>query len=387
MLRAFGKLLTAALAALVLAPACLAQTQPAPVAAFTDSAAAGLSGTRRVAITSVVIVFQTSTGARAGADFFIPMLTSRQEVQTVLAMPNMRPELQDAVAEAAYKALAAQLIEAGYEIVPEAEVKASANYQTILKGAGFANHSRFANAMGDVELVGPAGLQPYTAYQGEIGNFQYPSTTYLGWITAAGGKSVTAGGPSIILQANAWKTPGLEVALARELNANIVKATYVVSLGRATSNQSTSFTVTPKAGLFTYNGDLYQGFYNETERTVTGQGSAFAQVGLVADQTHIAFRTPAGNPKWQKVAMTRIVPPKDGDVVVRITTPVVGGTDWFAVREGDIARAGGLISPQQRGDINIGFIASIADEAGYGRDVTGMIAAANAAMVGLLGAP
>ncbi|HET9628189.1 MAG TPA: hypothetical protein VFP14_01770, partial [Novosphingobium sp.] len=60
-------------------------------AAFTDSTAAGLAGTRRVAITSVVIAFQASTGAQAGARFFVPLLTARDTVQTVLALPTMNP--------------------------------------------------------------------------------------------------------------------------------------------------------------------------------------------------------------------------------------------------------------------------------------------------------
>jgi len=394
MMRNVRKSLAAFLLPLALvagAPAARAADAPAPVAAgelpgatFTDSTAAGLAGTRRVAITSVVIAFQASTGARAGAHFFIPTITSRKEVQTVLALPGMSADLQGAIAEAAYKALAAELAGRGFEVVPEAQVKASANYQAILAQAGYTNNSRFANAMGDVVLSGPASLPPYTAYQGEIGLFQYPSTTYLGWMNGFGGKSQTPGGPSIMTQGNAWKVPGLEVALAKELNAHVVKAYYVVSLGKAEAKRSTSFTVTPKAGLFTYNGSVYQGFYNERVRTVTGSGNAFAQVGLVADQSHIAFRTPTGNAKWQKVSMMKVVPPKDGDVVLRLASPVMGGTDWFSISEGDIDRAGGLFSAQKRADLNIGFIATINDELGYGAEVTGMIDSANQAMLALV---
>ena len=360
-------------------------TEGLPPAAFTDSTAAGLGGTRRVAITSVVIAFQASTGAEAGAQFFVPLLTARDKVQTVLAMPAMDPALQDAIADAAYKALAAELTAQGFEVVPETQVKASTSYQAILAQGGFANHSRFANAMGDVMLVGAPGLAPYTAYQGEIGNFQYPSTSYLGWISGFGGKSDTPNGLSIMKQANAWKVPGLEVALAKELNAHVVKAYYVVSLGKAAASRSTAFKVTPKSGLFTYGGEVYMGNYNETSRTVTGKGTALAQVGLVADQSHIAFRSPAGNAKWQKVAMTKVVPPKDGDVVVRITAPVMGGTDMFDLRQTEFQRAGGLMfSAQKRGDINLMFQATINDPSGYGREVTGMIDAANQAMLALV---
>lgn len=363
-----------------------ATPQALPAAVFTDSAATGLAATKRVAITSVIIAFQASTGADAGAQFFVPFLTSRDKVQTVLAMPDMNPNLMDAISGAAHRELAAQLKAAGYEVVPDEQVQASANYRAILQQAGFANHRRFANSMGDVMLVGAPGLAPYTAYQGETGNFVYPSTTYLSWIGGFGGKSATPDGLSIMKQANAWKVPGLEVALAKELNANIVKAYYVVSLGKADAKRSTSYSVSQHSGFFTdSSGALNMGSWNQLDRKVTGAGSALAQVGLVSDQTHIAFRTPDGNAKWQKVAMTKIVPPKDGDVVVRIAEPVMGSTDYFDVRQGDFQRSGGLMfSAQKRGDINLQFNATIADEAGYGKEVTGMIEAANRAMLALV---
>ncbi len=383
----------AALAVLLLVPAQApasptivpaAQSEAPPAAAFTDSSAALLAGTRRVAITDVVIAFQASTGAKAGAQFFVPMLTSRKEVQTVLAMKDMNEALQDAIAGAAYKALAAQLAAAGYEVVPQEQVTASANYKAILAQSGFTNHAKFANAMGDVVLVGAPGLAPYSAYQGEVGNFQYPTTSYLAWISGFGGKSVTPGGPSIMSLGNAWKVPGLEVALAKELNAHVVKAYYVVSLGKAEAKRSTSFSSSEHSGFFTVGGDLYMGNYRTLDRTVTGKGRAFAQVGLLADQSHIAFRTPNGNAKWQKVTAMKVVPPKDGDVVVRISDPVIGSTDNFDIAESKFEKAGGFFSGQQRGDINLAFDATISNPDAYGKEVTGMIDAANKAMIALV---
>jgi len=358
-----------------------------PAGAFTDSTAAGLAATKRVAISSVVIAFQTSTGAKAGAHFFIPKITARTDVLTVMAMPNMSADLQDDLASAAYKQLTAELKAQGFEVVPQEQVTASANYRAILQQAGYSNHSRFANAMGDIELVGPEGLQPYTAYQGEIGAFQYPSMTYLNWISAFGGKSVTQGGPSIIQQANAWKVPGLEVALAKELNAHVVKAYYVVSLGKAAAKRHTDFAVNEHSGFFTgSDGSLMMGNYRSIDRTVTGTGTALAQVGLVSEQSHIAFRTPNGNAKWQKVSMLAHAPaPKDGDVVVRLETPLFGGTEFFSVSEGASAKlGGGFLSAAQKGDLNVNFTARITDPSGYGKEVAGMIEAANRAMLKLV---
>jgi len=354
-----------------------------PAAALTDSTPALLAGTRRVAITSVVISFQASTGDMKGGGLRLPIVGSRETVQSVLAMPDMDPALQSAIADAAYRNLAAQLARAGYEVVPEAQVKASANYQAIQAQAGYANNSRFANSLGDIYLSGPPSLPPYTAYNGETGNFVYPSTTYMAWANGFGGKSATAGGLSIMQQSNAWKVPGLEVALARELNANVVKAYYVVSLGKTTA--------TRKIGYETISGEVITayGSWNATRRVKTtgGSSSSYAQAALIPDQTHISFRSPNGNAKWQKVAMTKIVPPKDGDVVVRITEPVIGGTDWFALSEGEWQKAGGLFSMQKRADINGLVLVSLIDPQGYAQDVAAMMYLANAAMLGLVLAP
>jgi hypothetical protein len=395
-----NKLVWLALPALMVAPPALAGSKELqaevvnvdapPAGAFTDSSAAGLAATKRVAISSVVIAFQTSTGAKAGAHFFIPKITARNDVLTVMAMPSMSAELQETLAAAAYAQLAAELKAQGFEVLPQEQVTASANYRAILQQAGYSNHSRFANAMGDIELVGPEGLQPYTAYQGEIGAFQYPSMTYLNWISAFGGKSVTPGGPSIIQQGNAWKVPGLEVALAKELNAHVVKAYYVVSLGKAAAKRHTDFSVSDHSGFFTASdGSLMMGNYKTLDRTVTGTGTALAQVGLVSEQSHIAFRAPNGNAKWQKVSMLAHAPaPKDGDVVVRLETPLFGSTDFFSVSEGASAKMGsGLFSAAQKGDLNVNFTARITDPVGYGKEVSGMIAAANRAMLGLVKQP
>lgn len=354
-----------------------------PAAAFTDSSAALLAGTRRVAISSVVIAFQASTGEqKGGGGIKVPIFGGpRVSVQNVLAMPRLDAALQDAIAEAAYRNLSAQMTKAGYEVVPEAQVKASPSYAAIIKQAGYANHSQFANALGDVMLVGPPGLQPYTASQMEIGEFQFPKTAYMSWIGGFGAGSKTPGGPSVKMQADAWKVPGLEVALAKELNAHVVKAYYVVSLGQTSVQKKVELKqVTGKVI------DAYAGEYQTTRmvRDVSGSSSSFAQAGLIADQTHLAFRSPNGNAKWQKVSMMKIVPPKDGDVVVRITEPVFGGTEWFSLQEAEWQRAGGFFSAQKRGDINGLVVVDLTNPVGYGQDVVQMMVLANRAMLGLI---
>jgi len=77
--------------------------------------------------------------------------------------------------------------------------------------------------------------------------------------------------------------------------------------------------------------------------------------------------------------------PKDGDVVVRLETPLFGGTEFFSVSEGASAKlGGGFLSAAQKGDLNVNFTARITDPSGYGKEVAGMIEAANRAMLKLV---
>lgn len=328
----------------------------APVAAFTDSTAAGLSATRRVAITSVVVSFQASVAGErlAGSG----MLADKSSARAVLALPDMDPALQAQIAEETYRQLKAELTAAGYEVVPEAEVKASAAYGEMVKLAGLPNYTRFGNSLGDMTLVSPSGLSPHLPYGLEGGLFEQPKS-YIGWVSSMGGKSITPGGPSATTIAGIWKLPGLEVKLAKALNANVLKAFYVVNIGEAYADRKRAL----GARIVT-----------------TGEGSASAQLSLVPDQTRIAFRTPTGNPKWQKVAFTKPAPAKDGDVVVRLATPMVSEGEFFSVT--GTSRLGGIFAPGA--DFQFNFTAGLVDPKGYSVALNGMIASATTSMVGLV---
>jgi hypothetical protein len=369
-------------------PAAPVAAAPLKGADFTDSNAAGLAGTKRVAITSVILSFQASTGATKGPHPFFQAFQQKEEVLAVLAMPTMSQDLQDALAASAYQQLSKSLTEAGFEVVPQEQVTASATYQAILKQSGYANHSRFGNMLGEVTLVAPAGLAPYGAYSGETGQFFSPNKSYLGWFSAFGQKSTTPGGPSAFTMGNAWKVPGMEVALARELNAHVVKAIYVISLGTTSAKRKTGFDYQAYAGT-----ELWGNSYDLMTHSVEGNANAFAQVGLVPDYSHIAFRTPGGNAKWQKVSMMKAAPPKDGDVVVRLGMPLLGSTDFFSLTRQSSVKSGGLLgglgsgklfTNKESSDININDIAVITDETRYGKEVAGMIRIANHAMLELV---
>jgi peptidoglycan hydrolase-like protein with peptidoglycan-binding domain len=251
-----------------------------------DSSAATLAGNKRVAITSVMVSFQASAGGEKTNTS--GLFAAKTDTSATLQMPEMDTKLLADITDEIYKQLQADLAANGFEVLPEATVVGSAGYQKIAKMAGISNFSKFANLDGDTMLVGATGLKPYLPYNGETGKFSASiKGTIKGWVGGFGGKSSTEGGPSVISIGEIYGLPGLEVELAKELNASLVKATYVVTLGSA------------KAAVDRFS----------STHVNTYTGTAFAQVGLRAGQTRIASARPPPAPResLRRVAMPRIL--------------------------------------------------------------------------------
>ena len=341
----------------------VAATAPTPPAAFTDSNAAQLAGTKRVAITSVLIQFQAATNAVDGPSQWFSMFQSKSTSETVLAWPDFSAQVRADFADFAYAKLQADLTAAGYEVVPEAQVKASANYAAIMKEGAMPPLTHYGNAMGDAYFVGPQALPPYLPYNWESGVFSNP-VSYIGWVSKLGAKSKTPGGPSAFNVGDNWKIPGMETALARELNAHVVKATYVVTLGRATAKRKRSFT-------------------SGSTQLITATANAYAEPSLMAQQTHISFRAANGTGKWQKASMTKLAPPKDGDVSVHLAIPLTGSTDFFELAsDGGREKSSFLFGGETK--FKFMYFASLTDPQGYMAEVGGMISEANKHMLALV---
>jgi hypothetical protein len=337
--------------------------------AMTDSSAAGLAGTKRVAITSVMVSFQASAGGDKTNTS--GMFAAKTDASSTLMMPDMDPALLGGIADDIYRQLQADLQANGFEVVPESAVLASAGYQKIISAAGISNFSKFANKDGDVLLVGPASLKPYLPYSGETGKFAVPTKNLIkGWVGGMGAKSSTEGGPSSTSTAEIYALPGLEVELAKELGANLVKATYVVTLGSTTA--------------------AVDRFSSTSHNEYTG--TAFAQVGLLPGQSRIAFRTPAASAKGEsppggyKANFGNNAPPaKDGNVVVSLSEPLLGGTDFFTLQGGEKkGGVAGFLGVRPGADAQFAFTATISDPAAYREDVVGMMKVADRDMVALV---
>jgi hypothetical protein len=326
-----------------------------------DSSASELAATRRVAITSVMVSFQASAGGEKTNTS--GLFAAKTDTSSTLQMPEMDVKLLAEITDEIYKQLQADLTANGFEVLPESALIASQNYPKLIKMAGISNFSKFANLDGDVMLVGANGLTPYLPYNVETGKFNAQMKSLIkGWIGGFGQKSSTEGGPSGISIGEIYGLPGLEVDLAKELNANLVKATYVVTMGSA------------KAAV--------DRFSSTSHNTYTG--SAFAQVGLREGQTRIAFRTPSANPKGESSPGgytanfgNNASPAKDGNVVVSLGEPLLGGTDFFAVTAPAVKKPTLLSGLMGAGfgngaDVQFTFIASVSDPAAYRAEVVGM---------------
>lgn len=340
-------------------------------AVMIDSTAVALAATKRVAITNVMVSFQASAGGDKTNTS--GLFATKTDASSSLQMPEMDTKLLAEITDAIYTQLKADLQANGFDVLPESAILASPAYQAIIKMAGFTNPSKFANLNGDVMLVGASSLKPYLPYSVETGKFNAQMKSLIkGWIGGFGQKSSTEGGPSGISIAETYELPGLEVALAKELNANLVKATYVVTLGSTKATAKSSYSGS-NAALGT----------NSFNNSYTG--SAFVQVGLLAGQSRIAFRTPAANTKGESAPSGYVAnfgnnaaPAKDGDVVVALEASLQGGTDFFALTGGE-KKAGGvekfLFGKALGGtgaDAQFEFTASISDPAAYRAEVVGM---------------
>ncbi len=288
------------------------------------------------------------------------LLAHKSDTSTIVEMSNADPKLLAAITDEIYAQLKADLTANGFEVLPEATVVASPSYQKIIKLAGISNFSKFLNRDGDTMLVGATGLKPYLPYNSETGSFSSPPQNGMllkGWVSPMGMKSSTEGGPSMTSIATIYQLPGLEVALAKELNAHVVKATYLVTLGKTTAGISGRFTD-----------------FN------THAGEAFVQVGIRADQSRIAFRTPNGNAKWQSIARVKVAPAKDGDVVITLAQPLRGGSGFFNVQSTNL----GKTSFSGGADMKFFFTVTIANAKAYQAEVTGLIKAAQKDLLALV---
>jgi len=360
----------------------LADTAAPVKVVMTDSSTAPLAATKRVVISSVMVSFQASTGGEKTNTS--GLFATKTDASAQLQMPEMDNKLLASIADEVYKRLTADLQATGFEVLPESTVVGSAAYAKIIKMAGISNFSKFANLDGDTVLVGPSGLKPYLPYNLETGKFNAQMKSLIkDWIGGFGQRSSTEGGPSGISIGEIYGLPALEVELAKELNAHVVKATYVVTLGSASATAKSSYAGNNRA-------------LGTTSFTNTYTGKAFAQVGLLAGQSRIAFRTAGASTKGESPPGGYVAnfgknasPAKDGNVVASLAESLLGGSEFLSVAVPEVKQPsllGGLMGGSfgSGADAQFIYLATVSDPDAYRQEVLGMITTAQRDMLALV---
>lgn len=296
------------------------QLKGEPRTEFTDSSPDKLGTLKRVAITNVVLEFQTKVFAEHITGRLSKMYLSRGNSYSDNALAGFDPKLLEAAANRIYAQLVDDLTAAGFEVVPEAEVKAQPMYKKLAADMGWPQGYHYGNKEGHSLIVGPTSLPPYLAPLGEQGTFgnhkQIKGDTQapkLSWGEA--GK----------LAGNSSYAAGQEVELAKALNAHVLKAWYLVGFGNATASTDWDAINTP-----------------HFQTTATSRTGARAQMYIRDEQTRIALRTPDGDKAYAREskrisALSGGYRPWDGDVVLRLDETLPGEADFLA--EGGVQKA------------------------------------------------
>lgn len=291
-----------------------------PRLAFTDSSPDKLGTLKRVAITNVVLEFQTKVFAEHITGRLAKMYLSRGNSYADNALAGFDAKLLEAAANRVYAQLVDDLTAAGFEVVPEAEVKVQPMYKKLAADMAWPQGYHYGNKEGHSLIVGPTSLPPYLAPLGEQGTFgnakQIKGDTQapkLGW--GEGGR----------LAGNSSYAAGQEVELARALNAHVLKAWYLVGFGNATASTDWDAVNTP-----------------HFQATATSRTGARAQMYIRDEQTRIALRTPDGDKAYAREskrisALSGGYRPWDGDVVLRLDETLPGEADFLA--EGGVQKA------------------------------------------------
>lgn len=294
--------------------------QGEPKLAFTDSDNSKIAQTRRVAITSVVLEFQTKVSAEEITGLLSKRVLNRHNTFSRNTLAGFDPAMLQQAADKVHEKLVADLTAAGFEVVPQAEVEAQAAYQKLVQEMGWPQGYHWGNQDGNSILVAPSKLKLYVppmAEQGSFSNVRKESSPYQGPTVGFGDRMKLGGASSY--------SAGREVEIAKALNAHVLKAWYLVGFGQATAETDWDSKTTTITG---------GGFKSTTTTGATQRTGATAQMYLRDEQTRIALRTPDGNTGYnressRKNAITGGYRPWDGDVVVRLDETVFGVADFL----------------------------------------------------------
>jgi hypothetical protein len=224
--------------ALVLIAQGQAQAQTAPGAQevagtlvqVSNGELAKLGANTRVALTACIVEYQTSVRVEDKGGMF-----NRNDTATVNTLSKAPKDTLQDVVDRSCANLRDKLTKAGYQLVPDAEIKADPGFAQILALSGAERTFGVQKVEGGAIVFADSTLPFYLPYIGE-------GPAYASGLVAPEGAVYAQAiadakpAPEAFALSRKYDLPNLEVALAKSLNAHLVKAWTVIGFGSASAS-------------------------------------------------------------------------------------------------------------------------------------------------------
>ena len=315
--------------------------------AFIEGDAAQLGGVKRVIITNFVVAFQLDGSMRKDNATKVGGFTlfggNTKEVAAKMDWKTPDTAVMQGIADAGLAALKAEFKTRGIEVLDESVLANQPAYASILEATGLKNLDDYSivnipeaeyrkssvgpDVTGTAKIVSAKGFTPYghSAFEGGLCCH------------------VRKGYPS----SKVYYVPGFEIDIAKALDAVVVKAwqyVYFTQMDAGVSRES-------------FSGGSVVNF----------NASAKSALRIGEQKTRLSFRLPTSTNK------TRNIPadwaPKDGDVVVSLSKPVLIGDQYYSVDDAGTT-TGQDIRASLGGTQNFNFSATLSNPAAYKTDLS-----------------
>jgi hypothetical protein len=374
----------------------MAQTAPVEMAGtlvqVSNGSLAKLGANKRVALTGCMVEYQTSVSAQDGGSMF-----NRNKTTTNNHLTAVPKAVLQAVTNQTCAGLREKLVKAGFSLVPDTEIKASPTYAPILAMSGIEGVLGSNSAPGSPLVFADATIPQYLPYIGEGAGIVSGPATIAG-VNYEKALADAKPAPGGFEQSRRYGLPDLEVQLAKALNAHVLKAWTVVGFGGASASSERDW------GAFRTSVNPAGGVTSHTSTNFKAEGNSLFSV--VEHQTRLSVRLADGKPMGYAGMMERgaKIAPTDGDVVIKMAAPVLGGNSFFTVSKGTAPAATGVAGAAAglgalfggggggglgtaRGSASFDFETRISDSLAYGATAVIAIGAAHDGLVGLLAKP
>lgn len=326
---------------------------------FIEGNAAQLSGVRRVIISNFVVVFQLDGSMRNDNATKVGGFTlfggNTKEVAAKMGWPNPDVAMMQDIADTGLAALKAEFKTRGIDVLDESVLASQPAYTSILEATGLKSLDDYSIVNIPEAEYRKSSVGPDVTSTAKIvsakGFTPYGHSAFEGGLCC----HVRKGYPS----SKVYYVPGFEIDIAKALDAVVVKAWQYVYFTKL------------DAGV---NRESFSG-----GSVVNFNASAKSALRIGEQKTRLSFRLPTSTNK------TRNIPadwtPKDGDVAVSLSKPVLIGDQYYSVEDAGTT-TGQDIRASLGGTQNFNFAATLSNPAAYKTDLSKGLGGVLGGMVG-----